>query len=193
MWRAARSGLVIFTVLLVTGSAVAEPPKIGEPVPEFSAEKIDGSKIESAELLKGTKAVVICFTCLECPVASSYEKRFVEFQKKYQDRGVKFVAISASESETLEDVKQRCKDKKLNYPFLRDPTQQSAKAFGAKKTPEFFVVSGQGKLVYHGSFEDDWLDPKKSFVQDAVDAILAGKMPEVTRHKAFGCEIRYRR
>ena len=78
---------------------------VGDKAPNFKAESIDGKMITLGDT-KGAKAVVVCFTCNNCPIAKAYEDRFVEFNKKYAEKGVKFVAINVNKGETLEDMKR---------------------------------------------------------------------------------------
>jgi peroxiredoxin len=167
----------------------AEEIAVGSPAPSFSSQGIDG-QVYSLDGTKGAKATVLAFTCNRCPVAIAYEDRFIDFQKKYADKGVKFIAINVNSSEDLEAMKQRAEEKGLNYPYAYDASGDSARAYGARVTPHLFVIDGAGKVAYHGSFDDKQNDPTAHHVADAVDAILSGKSPEVQSTKAFGCGIK---
>ena len=120
----------------------------------------------------------------------AYEDRFVEFQKKYGEKGVKFVAINANKaSEDLAVMKTRAEEKGFNFPYVFDASGKSATEYGAKVTPHIFVLDGERKVAYVGAFDDSQEKPTKNYVADAVDAILAGKKVEVTNTKAVGCGI----
>lgn len=80
--------------------------EIGAKAPDFKAKGVDGKEISLAQA-KGAKATVIAFTCNRCPVAIAYEDRFIDFQKKYAGKDVKFIAINVNSSEDLQAMKQR--------------------------------------------------------------------------------------
>jgi peroxiredoxin len=164
--------------------------EIGAKAPDFKGlPGVDGKEYSLAEM-KDAKAIVVCFTCNICPVAVAYEDRFVEFTKKYAGKGVKFVAINCNKNtEDLAAMKTRAEEKGFNFPYVYDKTGKVATEYGAKRTPEIYVLDSNHNVVYHGSFDDKQNNPSKSFVADAVDAVLAGKKPSVTQNAAFGCGI----
>ncbi len=168
----------------------AEAPAIGDAAPDFAAKTVDGKDISLKGTLKDSDAVVVCFTCNKCPVAVAYEDRFIDFTKQYKGKKVTFVALNCNNaSEDLEKMKQRAEEKGFNFIYAFDETGNAAAEFGATRTPELFVVDGEGAIQYHGSFDDNMNKPKKAYLVNAVDAVLAGKKPEVAETKAFGCGI----
>lgn len=172
------------------GNLGAAEIEVGAKAPEFKATGVDGKEYSLSSASKDAKAVVVCFTCNNCPMAVAYEDRFIDFAKNYADKGVKFIAINVNSSEDLEKMKVRNEEKGFNYPYAFDKTGDSARAFGARVTPHLFVIDGDGKVAYRGSFDDKNQNPSKHYVADAVDAVLAGKSPEVATTSAFGCGIR---
>lgn len=184
--------LVVALSWIVTGSAVADEVEIGAKGPDFKAVGIDGKEY-SADSFKGSKATVIVFTCNHCPVAVAYEDRFIDFQKKYADQGVKFIAINVNASEDLADMRQRAEEKGINYVYAYDESGDSARAYGARVTPHLFVLDATGAVAYRGSFDDKQADPTTAYVEDAVQALLAGQKPETQSTRAFGCGIKPRR
>jgi peroxiredoxin len=165
--------------------------EVGAKAPDFKGLPGTDGKEYSLGEMKDAKAVVVCFTCNQCPVAVAYEDRFVEFTKKYEGKGVKFVAINANKaSEDLAAMKTRAEEKGFNFPYVYDKSGASATEYGARVTPHLFVIDGNGKIAYVGAFDDKQNNPSKHYVADAVDAVLAGKTPEVTKTKAVGCGIR---
>jgi peroxiredoxin len=177
-------------MLLVTGSVFAAV-KTGDKGPDFKAKGVDGKEY-SLGASKDAKVTVVCFTCNICPVAVAYEDRFIEFAKKYKDKGVEFVAINVNSSEDLSAMKQRAEEKGFPFPYAYDESGDSARAYGARVTPHLFVLDSEGKVQYQGAFDDSQGNPSKHFVADAVNAVLAGKKPEVTETRAVGCGIRPR-
>lgn len=179
--------------LLVWGLAIsplfAESLETGDKAPSFKAVGVEGKTYTLASV-KDAKATVICFTCNQCPVAVAYEDRFIEFAKEYESQGVKFLAINVNYNEDLEAMKQRAEEKGFPFPYAFDETGDSARAYGARRTPHLFLLDANGKIVYQGAFDDDMVNPKESYLVDAVDAVLAGKKPELTKTTAVGCGIR---
>ena len=190
----------MFSILAISLSLTAFPALgvelgVGAKAPEFKGlEGVDGKKVSSDDF-KDAKVLIVCFTCNECPVASDYQDRFIEFTKQYKDKGVVFVAVNCNigmpEDENLPAMKTRAKEKKFNFPYLFDKTGKLADDYGAKATPHLFVFDAQRKLQYSGAFDDKQNVQKvtKRYLPDAVDAILAGKTPALAKTKAFGCGI----
>jgi peroxiredoxin len=174
---------------LVAGSAVAAEIEIGEKGPAFQAKGVDGKEYSLAST-KGAKATVLCFTCNQCPVAVAYEDRFIEFQKKYGDKGVKFIAINVNTSEDLAAMKERAEEKGFNFPYAYDESGDAARAYGARVTPHLFLLDDKGVVVYRGSFDDKQNNPKTPHLENAVNAVLAGETPGVASTNAFGCGIK---
>jgi len=138
---------------------------------------------------------VIAFTCNHCPVAQMYEDRFIRFAKAQKKRGVVFVAISSSllPPDSLEKMRERATQKGFDFPYLSDPTQEIGKAYGATVTPQLFVLDRERNIAYMGKFDDD-IEPEKvqrSYVREAVHALLDGKRPDPSETRATGCGIEY--
>lgn len=194
-------GVCPFLTLLLHASAVDAAKfnrevDIGDKAPEWKdLEGTDGKRHSLADLKKA-KAVVVVFTCNHCPVAKAYEERLIEFTKTFEERGVKTVAISVSlyEADSLDAMTKRAKEKKYPFAYLHDPEQKIGAAFGAPCTPSVFLLDGKRKIAYMGKFDDSmYVDRvEEHFLHDAVEAVLAGKEPEVTETKPIGCPIDYK-
>ena len=169
---------------------------VGDAAPKWSGVVGVNDKQHSLADYKDAKLIVQVFTCNHCPVAMIYEDRLVQLQKDYKDKGVQFVAVCVSheEADSLPAMKQRAESKGFNFPYLHDPSQKSGRDFGAVKTPQVFVLDGKRKIAYMGGIDDSWRDAaevKRSYLRDALDALLDGKTPEVTETRPDGCGIVY--
>ena len=185
-----RRMFLALSLVALCSPAFAAGVDVGAKAPEFKGLPGTDGKEYSLDNMKDAKVIVVCFTCNICPVAVAYEDRFVEFQKKYAGKGVKFVAINSNKnSEDLQVMKTRAEEKGFNFPYVYDKTGKLATEYGARVTPEIYVLDENRNVAYHGSFDDKQKGPTKHYVADAVDALLAGKKPEVTSSKAFGCGI----
>ncbi|MBC7816927.1 MAG: thioredoxin family protein [Planctomycetaceae bacterium] len=168
---------------------------IGKPAPAWKELLgVDGQR-HGLDDLKEAKLVVVVFACNHCPVVKAYERRLIRFVDDYRDKGVEFVAISVSRqpSDQLPQMKTRASDSGFNFPYLIDPTQKIARAYGATCTPHVFVLDQKRRVAYMGKIDDHLDDSKvgERFLRDAVDALLAGKQPEVAETRQVGCDIEF--
>ena len=173
--------------------------KIGDPAPSFNLLGIDG-KYHSLEDFKDKKVVVVMFSCNHCPTVKAYEDRFVEFQRDYGDKGVILIAINPNDDkkypeDSFENMKIRARERGFNFPYLRDETQEVARAYGAERTPEVFVLDEKRILRYHGRIDDNVYEPDKvrhKYLRDAVDAILEGREVPIKETEPVGCTIKWK-
>ncbi|QDU77125.1 Redoxin [Bremerella volcania] len=148
--------------------------------------------------LKDKKAIVIAFTCNTCPYAIDYQDRLKKLARKWaSDDRVALIAVNSNliDDDSLEAMKERAKAEEFTFPYLKDEKQELGKAWGATRTPEFFVIDSERKVVYMGAMDDDTnaAEATVNYVDKAVEATLAGKNPEVQETVAIGCNIRYKR
>ncbi|WP_207398948.1 thioredoxin family protein [Bremerella alba] len=158
---------------------------------------IDGDTHSWSDL-KDKQAVVIVFTCNTCPYAVDYEDRIKKLAKKWDgDDRVAMIAVNSNliDEDSLDAMKEKAQALKFTFPYLKDEKQELGKAWGATRTPEFFVIDGQRKVVYMGALDNDTNASKATinYVNQAVEATLAGKVPDVQETVAIGCNIRYKR
>lgn len=190
-----RSAVSFMAVVAMATVSFAAGVDVGDKAPDFKATGVDG-KTYTLDGTKDAKAVVVCFTCNQCPVAVAYEDRFIGFAKEYKDKGVEFVAINVN-PETMQQMKARAEEKGFNFPYTKDESGASAKAYGAQVTPHLYVVDKKDNTIaYIGAFDDNSEDAsqvEKTYLKDAVDAVLAGKAPETSKTRAVGCGIRIKR
>lgn len=141
-------------------------------------------------------AVVVIFTCNGCPYAVDHEDRIDNLATHYAASGAKVavVAINANQidEDSLEAMKTRAREKNFHFSYLSDPSQEVAKSFGAARTPECFVLDAQRRIAYMGAFDDspDGSGVGTRYVEEAVAAVLDGKLPEITETAPVGCLIR---
>ncbi|NRB84091.1 MAG: thioredoxin family protein [Winogradskyella sp.] len=193
------------TVLAITLSAftfktVDKGYSIGDIATDFSLENIDGKMVSLADF-KDAKGFIVTFTCNTCPYAVAYEDRIEALNKKYAKKGYPVIAIMPNNTEVkpgdnLAAMKARAKAKGFTFPYLMDKGQEIYPQYGATKTPHIYILekTKKGNVVkYIGAIDDNYKDPeavKERYVEDAVDALLAGKEIKTTETRAIGCSIK---
>ncbi|MFN0018086.1 MAG: thioredoxin family protein [Pirellulaceae bacterium] len=189
----------ILGLAIALGASAAEPTKVevGKTTIFWSElPGVDGRKHSMAEFDK-CEVVVIATTCNHCPIAIEYYERMKEFSLRYcgKEGKVALVAVSLSNLETdrLPRMKQMAKRQGFNFPYLYDESQELGKSLGATNTPQFFVLDRNRLLVYRGAWDDNLnaTHVQRTYVVDAIEALLAGKSPSVAETKAKGCPIDY--
>lgn len=188
--------------LLMTAFTPVESYKVGDIVADFKLKNIDGKMMSLADV-PNAKGYIVVFTCNHCPFSVAYEDRIIALDKKYKPLGYPVVAINPNDvvrvpDDSYDNMIQRAKDKQFTFPYLHDETQEVAKAFGATRTPHVFILkrdNNRNTLKYIGAIDnnsDDASAVTSKFVEDAADALIAGKTVTATETKAIGCTIKWK-
>ena len=173
---------------------------LGETVAPFSLKNVDGRTISLAEY-KSQKGVIIIFTSNHCPFSKAYEDRMLALDRKFGPQGYPVVALLSSdatlyEEDSFENMQVRARTKNYTFPYLQDETQAVAKAFGATRTPQVYILKRIGDrftVEYIGSIDDSPQDAahvQRAYVDEAVTSLLAGKPIITPLTKAIGCAIK---
>jgi peroxiredoxin len=183
------------------GIAESNKMKTGTPAPDFRGlPGVDGKHYSLADFSADT-ALVIFFSCNHCPYVQAYEDRVMELQKEFGSKGVRFIAINSNDASTypddsFENMVKRAKDRKFNFLYLRDDSQEVARAYGATHTPHLFLFDKDRKLRYTGRIDDNWQEPAKvtrRHLRDALIALLSGQAPPEAETFAVGCTIKWKK
>jgi len=173
---------------------------VGEKAPTFSGIPATTKAGEDTSLtLSDIKedVVVLVFLGNHCPVVQAYEDRIIEFTNDYKGKDVKVVGVSVNDldSDRLPAIKNYMKEKGSNYVYGYDESQQIGKAYGATNTPQFFVLDKDRVIRYMGAMDDNMNEAKvqKTYLRDAVDALLKGESVEVSETQPKGCGVKYKR
>jgi peroxiredoxin len=169
---------------------------IGERAPSFSLPDTVGA----AHALDGRAATVVCFTCNHCPYALAWHERIVAVARDYDPRGARVLAINPNDAEryprdSLEAMRARVERGEFpGVPYLRDESQQVARAYDAKTTPDVFVIDSAGILRYRGAPDADHNDPSQNaaWLRAALDAVLEDRAPDPAETPPVGCSIKWR-
>ena len=174
--------------------------QIGDVATDFSLPNVDGKMVSLSDFAD-VKGFIVIFTCNTCPYSVAYEDRIIALDNKYSEKGYPVIAINSNDpaaidGDELSDMKVRAEEKGFIFPYLQDVGQQIYPQYGATKTPHVFVLQKDGAdniVRYIGAIDDSSRNPKKvkkRYVEQAVDALLAGESPATTKTKAIGCSIK---
>ncbi len=177
--------------------------KIGDEATDFKLKNID-DKMVSLSDFKDAKGFIVIFTCNHCPYAIAYEDRIIELDKKYKPLGYPVIAINPNDPEaqpedSFAEMKIRAKSKGFTFPYLMDEGQKIYPQYGATKTPHVYLLNkenGKNIVKYIGTIDNNYQDASDAddhYVQDAVDALLAGKPISKETTVAIGCTIKVKK
>lgn len=187
----------------ITDMALTESSELAHDfrMPDFALPDVATNKTLSAQECPGSAGTAVIFLCRHCPYVVHVLPELLDVARHYLPRGIGFVGISANDADTYPDdapekLKEMVLGKKFPFPVLYDETQQTARAFHAVCTPEFFVFDGQRRLFYHGRM--DGSTPGNGVpvtgvdLRAALDALLAGHRATAVQHPSMGCNIKWK-
>lgn len=191
--------IILFSVSLNSQTPVLGY-KILDTATDFKLKGVDG-KMYSLASFKNTKGFLVIFTCNHCPFAQAYESRIIALHKKYAAKGIPVIAINPNDAglvpeDSYDNMVKRSKERKYPFVYLHDVTQNIARTFGAKRTPHVFFLDAKKVVQYMGTIDDNFEEPtevKEKYLENALDAFLAGKPIALTQTKAIGCGIRWKK
>lgn len=197
-----KNTLALTFLLLIAAAAGKLNYGVGDTVSDFRLKNVDGKMVALADY-KSAKGVIVIFDCNTCPYSRAYSDRIIQLNKKYSSQGFPVVAINAndpeqSDGDSFAEMVDVAKRKGYDFPYLVDETQAVAKSFGATNTPHVFVLKNEDnafKVAYIGAIDNsprNASSASKKYVENAVDALLAGKPVVSTKTKAIGCGIKWK-
>ena len=176
-----------------------EPGDVAEGFELKNANESIGGKMVSLDSVLTKSGAVVLFECNHCPYVVASVDRINRAAEKANQLGMGFVSINSNDPEKYKDddfsnMKKRA-EKGMSYAYLHDDTQEIAHKWGAERTPEFYLLDGQGKVVYRGRLDNSPRDPTMattSELVDAMDSLSMGEDPVVTRTQSIGCSIKWK-
>jgi len=180
---------------------------LGSAAPDFNLPGVDGRNYSLKEFADA-KILALIFTCNHCPTAQYYEERIKQLVTDYQGRGAAVAAIMPNDpksvrldelgwtdlSDSFEEMKIRARDRQFNFPYLYDgDAETAARAYGPVATPHIFIFDASRKLRYVGAIDDSERieHVTKRYARDAIEALLLGRDPPVSRTKVVGCSLKW--
>ncbi|MGO9463484.1 MAG: redoxin domain-containing protein [Isosphaeraceae bacterium] len=143
----------------------------------------------------GRRATVLVFTGIDCPIGDLYMPRLGELSRRYERRGVAFVAINSNLHETSAQAAEHARAFGLEFPVLKDPENRLADRAAVLRTNEVLILDGRARLCYHGAIDDQYTlqarreRPSRSYLAEALEAVLGGRAVSLSSPPADGCLI----
>ena len=172
--------------------------EIGSQAPEFRLPATDGKRYALGDFADA-ETLVVFFTCNHCPYVVGSDESTRAVAEKYRERGVRFVAINSNSRNTYAEddfshMVERMAKHRFPWIYLHDESQEVARAYGALRTPHFFVFDRSRKLAYTGRGVDNPRDASKATVNDldrALGEIAAGQPVSVPKTNPIGCNVKW--
>ncbi len=188
--------MMLVCAVMLAATPVKNGYEVGDKATDFKLKNVDGKMVSLADF-KEAKGFIVIFDCNTCPYSKAYNQRIIDLNEKYAAKGFPVITINANEGsgDSYDEMVRIANKKKYKFPYLYDESQEIAKTYGATNTPHVFVLNQQLKVSYIGAIDDNARNAAsatKKYVEDAVDALLAGKSVPVTKTKAMGCGIKWR-
>jgi peroxiredoxin len=171
---------------------------IGAQAPEFSLPAADGKTYRLADF-SSAGVLVVFFTCNHCPYVLGSDETTRASAERFAPQGVRFVAINSNSANTyaedsFEHMVKRMEQQHFPWTYLHDKTQDVARAYGALRTPHFFVFDADRRLVYTGRGVDTPRDASRATtheLNDAIEDVLAGRSVRVAVTNPVGCNVKW--
>lgn len=169
-----------------------EKVKLDAVVTDFTLKDADGASHTLYKLSEDKPATVVLFLATQCPIATDYAERIVALAKTYGEKKVQFIGINSNKQEKVEEISEYNEEHGFEFPVLKDPENKIADYFGARRTPEAFLLDGKRVLRYVGAIDNSSKEPTRHYLQDALDLVISGKdVPKASKKtRAIGCTIK---
>jgi peroxiredoxin len=170
----------------------------GQKVTDFRLPSTEGPEYRLSDFDE-YPYLVLFFTCNHCPYVIGSDEVTRATAEKYRSAGVVFVGINSNSEHTYEEdsfpnMVARMEKHKFPWKYLYDADQSLAKAYGALKTPHFFVFNKERVLVYTGRGVDSPRDTSRMTVNNldiVLSELTSGRPVSVTKTNPIGCNIKW--
>lgn len=175
--------------------------ELGTRAPDFRLPDVVSGRIIPLDTLADKKALLVMFICRHCPYVQHVKHELARLGRDYADKSVGIVAISPNDptqypGDAPERLKEMAEELGYNFPVCIDDSQETAKAYTASCTPDFFLFGEERQLVYRGQLDDSRPGNSKPVtggdLRAAIDAVLAGKPVNPQQKPSVGCSIKWK-
>ncbi len=174
---------------------------LGTKAPDFQLSDVISGETIVLETFADKKALLVAFICQHCPFVKHVKHEIARIGKDYANKEVGIVAISANDvanypGDSPENLKKMAQELAFNFPLCYDESQETAKAYTAACTPDFFLFDAEQKLVYRGQLDESRPGNDRPVtgkdLRSAIDAVLASKEVSPDQKPSIGCNIKWK-
>jgi peroxiredoxin len=174
---------------------------LGTNAPDFHLLDVVSGEMISLSNFADKKALLVMFICRHCPFVKHVQQELAKLGKDYSQSDLGIVAISANDASNYPDdapdaLKAMAHELGFKFPLCYDESQETAKAYTAACTPDFFLFDGDRKLVYRGQLDDSRPSNNKPVtgadLRAAIEAVLASKPVNSEQKPSIGCNIKWK-
>jgi peroxiredoxin len=161
---------------------------------------VSGQRIKLGQYCEH-KGLLVMFICRHCPFVKHVQQELVRLGQDYAGRNLAIVAVSANDAEKYPDdrpesLKQWAEELGFAFPLCYDKSQETAKAYTASCTPDFFLFDADRELFYRGQLDDsrpgNAVPVTGEDLRSAIDAVLAGQEGPADQKPSIGCNIKWK-
>ncbi len=167
---------------------------IGREIPDLEFIDLNGA-VGRLSQLSTRNPIVILITGTGCPLCRRYAPSLAKLEKDYQKKGVRFLFVNPNKAEKTARIEEAVRLHGFKSTYVRDTSHTLIRALAAKTTTEAFVLDSQRKLVYRGAVDDQYgfgyslNAPRRTYLRNALDAVLEGQSPIISATSSPGCEL----
>jgi len=174
---------------------------LGTTAPDFELPDVVSGKTISLATFAGAKGLVVMFLCPHCPYVKHIQQGIAALAKDYAGAALGIVAISSNDvaqypEDGPEGLRQMARDLGFDFPYCYDEPQETAKAYTAACTPDFFLFDGDRRLAYRGQFDEsrrtNLVPVTGADLRAAIDAVLAARPVSPRQKPSIGCNIKWK-
>ena len=174
---------------------------LGTKAPDFDLPDAVSGKRMSLATFSGKQALLVMFICQHCPYVQHIKDELAKLGRDYAGKDAGIVAISANDAANYPDdapaqLAQMATTLGFTFPFCYDERQETAKAYTAACTPDFFLFNAERRLAYRGQLDDSRPGNGKPVtgrdLRAAIDAVLAGRPADSDQKPSIGCNIKWK-
>jgi thiol-disulfide isomerase/thioredoxin len=175
--------------------------ELGTAAPDFNLPDVVTGRAISPDTFKDKKALLVMFICRHCPFVKHIQQELARIGRDYGDKDVAIVAISSNDADTFPEdspssLKEMAEELGFGFPFCYDETQQTAKAYEAACTPDFYLFDKGRRLVYRGQLDDSRpggdIPVTGRDLRAALDAVLDDRPVDENQRASIGCNIKWK-
>lgn len=174
---------------------------IGTAAPDFQLPDVVSGESISLDRFKDKKALLVMFICRHCPFVKHVQRELAQIGKDYASKSLGVVAISSNDASAYPDdsptsLREMATELGFNFPFCYDESQDSARAYDAACTPDFFVFDAGRRLAYRGQLDDsrpgNGIPVTGRDLRAAINALLNDQPVDANQKPSIGCNIKWR-